>query len=414
MRYLSVALATFLTLTGGDPRRASAADEFGSLLVESDPAGAWVYVDGRLAGETPLTLPAIAAGVHRVRLVRLGYLENSRLVTVTREARATVHARLTDPAPQTSKAAALKIVVLEGEGAVNVIQQKTAVAPVIEVRDRNDQPVSSAVVKFAIRGKQATFSGARTLTVTTDAAGRAAVTSLTPTGSGALHITATAAFQGQTAVATIAQTNVLTAAQAASIASASAGGSGSAAGAGASAGGAGGGGGGLSASTVAIVGGAAAGAAVTAKKLVGGNGDVYEGPFSGPFVGRITTQNGFCTAAASQTGKIQITLTSGDADAVSGSGQVNATATPDAASSTCGGSTAPQPHGCCNPAPQLSGTRSNLAFSGSHPSGDGTSTWSYEFSGALNGSQVTGTFRFTISGPGATGSATFPVTLQRQ
>jgi hypothetical protein len=43
-----------------------------------------------------------------------------------------------------AQAAALKIVVLEGEGAVNIIQQKTAVAPVIEVRDRNDQPVAGA------------------------------------------------------------------------------------------------------------------------------------------------------------------------------------------------------------------------------------------------------------------------------
>ena len=124
--------------------RLVAADGIGSMLVESDPAGASVYVDGRLAGETPLTLPAIAAGVHRVRVVRLGYLENSRLVTVEPGARATLRARLTDPAPQTARAAALKIVVLEGEGAVNIIQQKTAVAPVIEVRDRNDQPVSGA------------------------------------------------------------------------------------------------------------------------------------------------------------------------------------------------------------------------------------------------------------------------------
>jgi hypothetical protein len=36
---------------------------------------------------------------------------------------------------------ALRIVVIEGEDAVNVIQQKTAVAPVIEVRDRNNLPV---------------------------------------------------------------------------------------------------------------------------------------------------------------------------------------------------------------------------------------------------------------------------------
>ena len=42
----------------------------------------------------------------------------------------------------------LKIVVIAGEGAVNVIQQKTAVAPIVEVRDRNDQPVAGVVVTF--------------------------------------------------------------------------------------------------------------------------------------------------------------------------------------------------------------------------------------------------------------------------
>lgn len=61
--------------------------------------------------------------------------------------------------------------VLEGEDAVNVIQQRTAVAPVVEVRDRNDQPVAGAVVSFAIRGGRATFNGARTLSVATNAAG---------------------------------------------------------------------------------------------------------------------------------------------------------------------------------------------------------------------------------------------------
>src|SRR4051812_9873000 len=70
----------------------------------------------------------------------------------------------------------LKIVVVEGEGAVNIVRQGTATAPVVEVRDRNDQPVAGAVVTFAIRNGRATFSGARTLTVTSNAAGRAAVT----------------------------------------------------------------------------------------------------------------------------------------------------------------------------------------------------------------------------------------------
>lgn len=111
----------------------------------------------------------------------------------------------------------LKILVLEGEGAVNIIQRKTATAPVVEVRDRNDLPVSGVAVTSSINGSAASFGGAQTLTVVSNAAGRAVGAGLIPTGSGALQITASATVQGQTAVATIAQTNVLTVAQAASV-----------------------------------------------------------------------------------------------------------------------------------------------------------------------------------------------------
>jgi len=70
---------------------------------------------------------------------------------------------------QTPTNAALKIVVISGEDAVNIIQQKTAVAPVIEVRDRNNLPVSGATVTFAVSGNGATFAGgAQTLTVKLD------------------------------------------------------------------------------------------------------------------------------------------------------------------------------------------------------------------------------------------------------
>ena len=129
-----------------------------------------------------------------------------------------------------AQAAALTIVVVEGEGAVNIIQQKTAVAPIVEVRDRNDQPVAGVVVKFAITKGRASFSGARTLSVTTNAAGRATATGFAATSKGTLQIAASAAFQGQTAAVTIAQTTVATAAEASSVAAgtstASAGGSG--------------------------------------------------------------------------------------------------------------------------------------------------------------------------------------------
>jgi hypothetical protein len=70
----------------------------------------------------------------------------------------------------------LRIVVLAGEDAVNVIQQNTAVAPIVQVVDENNQPVAGATVRFAVNPGRASFSGARTLTVTTNATGRATAT----------------------------------------------------------------------------------------------------------------------------------------------------------------------------------------------------------------------------------------------
>jgi hypothetical protein len=148
----------------------------------------------------------------------------------------------------------LKIVVITGEDAVNVIQQKTAVAPVVEVRDRNDIPVPGAVVTFTIAGPGASFGGAQTLTVTTNAAGRAIATGFTPTSSGALQISASAAFQGQTAAVTISQTTFATtqaAAQAGAVV-------------------AGGGGGGISGVTIGIIGAAVGGGALAVTQLAGG------------------------------------------------------------------------------------------------------------------------------------------------
>lgn len=151
------------------------------------------------------------------------------------------------PLPQS---AGLRIVVIDGEDAVNIVQQRTATAPVVEVRDRNDQPVAGAIVRFAIRNGRATFSGARTLSVTTNAAGRAVAAGLTPTGTGTVQVTASVTFQGQTAAATIVQTNVMTAAQATS----------GTAGAGS--------GGGFPTTLVAVAGGAAAGGLVALDAII--------------------------------------------------------------------------------------------------------------------------------------------------
>lgn len=153
--------------------------------------------------------------------------------------------------PTTSKpspnAAALRIVVVNGEDAVNIIQQKTAVAPLVEVRDRNNQPVAGALVTFTIQGGgNATFAGASTVTATTNALGQAAAASFTPTSAGAVQINVAAAFQGQTATAAITQTNFMTAAQAAAAGSSASSTSGAA--------GSAGGGGGMGAGTITTLG----------------------------------------------------------------------------------------------------------------------------------------------------------------
>lgn len=67
----------------------------GSLSVDSDPAGAAVLLDGQAQGTTPLALQALPAGDHRVRVVKEGYLDNSRVVKVVAGQTETLRVRLT-------------------------------------------------------------------------------------------------------------------------------------------------------------------------------------------------------------------------------------------------------------------------------------------------------------------------------
>ena len=122
-----------------------------------------------------------------------------------------------------SQAPALRIVVLEGENSVNIIQQKTAVRAVVEVRDQNNLPVSGASVTFAATGKGgATIAGSQTVTVSTNAAGQASLSGMTPASSGGLQISVNASHNGLSAATTITQTVVATAAAAAAVGTAAA------------------------------------------------------------------------------------------------------------------------------------------------------------------------------------------------
>lgn len=283
---------------------------------------------------------------------------------------------------------ALRIVVIEGEDAVNIVQQKTAVAPVVEVRDRNNQPVAGAIVRFAIQQGRGSFAGARTISVTTNAAGRAVAAGLTPTGNGALQIAASASFQGQTAVATITQTNVMTAAQAA----------GASSGASSAASGGGAGSGGISGTTIGVVSGVAAAGTLVAVTQ-SGSSDVpppaapvtYRGSFSMQSVYNSTTFSngaviGFCAnQPVSITGNVTVTLTAG------GSGSIEMDWTENVgASGQCPG---------IAPAFHASGAISNSAsivlaseFPAEYQSNAGTVRIrrTEDFSGSLDGSVVNG------------------------
>jgi hypothetical protein len=260
-------------------------------------------------------------------------------------------------------------------------------------------------VRFAIRGGRATFGGPRTLVVTTNSAGRAAVATLTPTGSGAFQITATAAFQGQTAAVTIAQTNVMTAAAA----------SGASGGAGAGASGAAGSGGGISATTIGVVGGAVAGGTIVAEKTLVNRGTTYTGDavgnmfytFPGP------GPSGGCTRTHRHTGTLRIHLQL-DGEQVSGTADADGTEVVTASTCTTGpqiGDTGPWGIGDA----QLHGTKGSITFTSTETNtfagGSAFNTW--DFAGSLNGDTITGTLTGTRTiQPGGSAVLTCSVTLR--
>jgi len=328
---------------------------------------------------------------------------------------------------------ALRVVVIEGEDAVNIIQQKTAVRPVVEVRDRNNLPVPGAIVTFSIEGgKAATFGGASTLTVATNAAGQAAVTGLTPSAAGAFQIQVSAAFQGQVATATIAQTNVLTAAQAAAASASTASGASSGSGAGGggagAGGGAAGGGSGLSATTIAVAGAAVAGGAVAATQIAGNDGETrFTGTFSGTITGGFISRGGLdtCTFTRTVTATARLRFEAYTESAVRGAFDYDGSDTVTA--TTCANQFAP---------PQFIGqvdvSGSHARFSGRNvftvppssprPGESITGEHIYTFEGTITGNTATGTFRYeqnSLSTGGSGGdvqqkaTGTFTITFQK-
>ena len=191
---------------------------------------------------------------------------------------------------------ALKIVILEGEGAVNIIQQKTATAPVIEVRDQNDLPVAGAAVRFGIRSGRGRVQR-RPLVVRDHRRGR----------SGGRHWIRA---DRQRRTADHRRRDVS---------------------------GAGGrghdranhrhaGGGGLSTTTIGVIAGAVAGGAIVAKELGSESGATYKGNYSGNVNTAFIPSMSFCSRTMANAGTVEMfDIEVGSDGRVSGAGSVEGT-----------------------------------------------------------------------------------------
>jgi hypothetical protein len=117
----------------------------------------------------------------------------------------------TPPSNLVQETGTLKVVVVEGEGAVNKIKSRSATQPVVEVRDESDKPVAGAEVVFQLpaAGPGGVFNGwMRTQTARSDAQGRAVASGMTPNDQeGRFNIKVTASEGRKTGTAIIAQTN---------------------------------------------------------------------------------------------------------------------------------------------------------------------------------------------------------------
>ncbi len=78
----------------------SAATDPGSLLVDSRPGGARVFVDGREVGVTPVTVPALAVGTHAVRIERAGFAPIATTARIEARTRARIAVTLTAERPR--------------------------------------------------------------------------------------------------------------------------------------------------------------------------------------------------------------------------------------------------------------------------------------------------------------------------
>ncbi|HYN06016.1 MAG TPA: PEGA domain-containing protein [Vicinamibacterales bacterium] len=90
------------------PSAARVADVRGRLVVRSTPSGAIVRVDGRLHGETPITIRDLGLGAHTLQVARPGFVPRTDRVTLTRSQPSQTVAVQLEPGVDTANTSATK------------------------------------------------------------------------------------------------------------------------------------------------------------------------------------------------------------------------------------------------------------------------------------------------------------------
>ena len=111
---------------------------------------------------------------------------------------------------EAQQAEALKISIVEGQGAVNSIRKKAGGPIVVEVRDETGRIVPAARVQFSTpsSGPSGQVEGSHTFVAWTDTEGRARVNDLVPNAQpGSFPVTVDALFSGRRGTATFHESN---------------------------------------------------------------------------------------------------------------------------------------------------------------------------------------------------------------
>ncbi len=114
---------------------------------------------------------------------------------------------------QDSGVSKINLVIVEGEGAINNVRQRTAREPIVQVEDENRKPIAGATVLFILpdSGPGGTFAnGSRTLQVLTNSKGQAVAKGLKLNNlSGKFQIQVEASYKGMSANTAINQANAV-------------------------------------------------------------------------------------------------------------------------------------------------------------------------------------------------------------